>query len=331
MSTLFNGHPALIQGFNTFLPAGYRIECGTEDNPDAIRVTTPSGTNTISMQASGHASFEPVAPAGQPSGQPHPARTAEYYDEPRPAWQQQPQAHNQQPSQQTSMVGSGTPYSPKGRVMQTPIYGQQGAQSHQQEGGYDYHNQHEQQSAALTHQQEQQQRGVTQLQNAASATAGGPGRSAMRSEPQMQTPSAAQSIGSLAGLGMQASQGDASKRGPVEFNHAISYVNKIKVSDSLSFRTLYFLGTPTDEFFFFFFHRIVLPIPPIFTSNFWRSSKRIKGNLNLFKMSIPKSRSCSVARRTCCKISSSSFPNQLHKPKRKLRPPIARRRMKPPP
>lgn len=50
VSTLFNGHPALIQGFNTFLPPGYRIECGTEDNPDAIRVTTPSGTNTLSMQ-----------------------------------------------------------------------------------------------------------------------------------------------------------------------------------------------------------------------------------------------------------------------------------------
>ena len=182
------------------------------------------------MQASGRASFEPVGPSGQPSGPPHPARS-DYYEESRPAWQQ-PQAHNQQQPQQPSIVGSGTPYSPKGRVMQTPIYGQQGSgQSHQQEG-YDYHGQHDQQSAALTHQHEQQQRGVSQLQNAASATSGAAGRSTMRGEPQMQTPGAAQSIGSLAGLGMQASQSDASKRGPVEFNHAISYVNKIKVSHS---------------------------------------------------------------------------------------------------
>ena len=33
VSNLFNGHPGLIQGFNTFLPPGYRIECGTDDNP----------------------------------------------------------------------------------------------------------------------------------------------------------------------------------------------------------------------------------------------------------------------------------------------------------
>jgi paired amphipathic helix protein Sin3a len=26
VSTLFRGHPALINGFNTFLPPGYRIE-----------------------------------------------------------------------------------------------------------------------------------------------------------------------------------------------------------------------------------------------------------------------------------------------------------------
>lgn len=46
VSNLFHGHPALIQGFNTFLPAGYRIE--TTDNPDPnyITVTTPAGTTT---------------------------------------------------------------------------------------------------------------------------------------------------------------------------------------------------------------------------------------------------------------------------------------------
>ncbi|KZT07953.1 uncharacterized protein LAESUDRAFT_698018 [Laetiporus sulphureus 93-53] len=47
VSNLFHGHPSLIQGFNTFLPAGYRIEC-TDDasNPNTITVTTPAGTTT---------------------------------------------------------------------------------------------------------------------------------------------------------------------------------------------------------------------------------------------------------------------------------------------
>lgn len=51
VSTLFRGHPALIQGFNTFLPPGYRIECsvGTsqeEGGVTTITVTTPMGMTT---------------------------------------------------------------------------------------------------------------------------------------------------------------------------------------------------------------------------------------------------------------------------------------------
>ncbi|OAP54117.1 hypothetical protein AYL99_11652 [Fonsecaea erecta] len=46
ISNLFNGHPTLIRRFNIFLPPGYFMECGTEGNPDAIKVTTPSGTMT---------------------------------------------------------------------------------------------------------------------------------------------------------------------------------------------------------------------------------------------------------------------------------------------
>ncbi|KAL4073700.1 hypothetical protein J3A83DRAFT_4090896 [Scleroderma citrinum] len=45
VSQLFSGHPALIQGFNTFLPAGYRIECSSDPQQSTfITVTTPSGT-----------------------------------------------------------------------------------------------------------------------------------------------------------------------------------------------------------------------------------------------------------------------------------------------
>ncbi|KAG8924574.1 Transcriptional regulatory protein sin3 [Tulasnella sp. 418] len=49
VSTLFTGHPTLIQGFNTFLPQGYRIECtieGGDNSTGLITVTTPSGTTT---------------------------------------------------------------------------------------------------------------------------------------------------------------------------------------------------------------------------------------------------------------------------------------------
>ncbi|KAH9983794.1 hypothetical protein BJV74DRAFT_878832 [Russula compacta] len=45
VASLFHGHPALIQGFNTFLPVGYRIEVGSDaQSSEVITVTTPSGT-----------------------------------------------------------------------------------------------------------------------------------------------------------------------------------------------------------------------------------------------------------------------------------------------
>merc|ERR1739838_1101798 len=55
----FNGHPDLIVGFNTFLPPGYKIEVG---NNDQISVTGPNnisqnigqigGPHSVSMTAS---------------------------------------------------------------------------------------------------------------------------------------------------------------------------------------------------------------------------------------------------------------------------------------
>lgn len=49
VSSLFAGFPALIQGFNTFLPVGYRIECSVDAHEmNMITVTTPSGTTTQS-------------------------------------------------------------------------------------------------------------------------------------------------------------------------------------------------------------------------------------------------------------------------------------------
>lgn len=60
VSTLFRGNPNLIQGFNTFLPPGYRIECSDDPHdPNPIKVTTPLGTTTTS-------SAQPMPPARLP-------------------------------------------------------------------------------------------------------------------------------------------------------------------------------------------------------------------------------------------------------------------------
>jgi paired amphipathic helix protein Sin3a len=105
---------------------------------------------------------------------------------------------------------------------------QQEGQGPAQDPHYGYQSQEAQGASALSHQQDH--RGVAQLQGAASA-ASGMGRSGM-----MQVSGAGQNAGltqplnSLAGVGgmLQGGHADLNKRGPVEFNHAISYVNKIK-------------------------------------------------------------------------------------------------------
>ena len=89
-------------------------------------------------------------------------------------------------------------------------------------------------AAALAHQQEQ--RGVSQLQNAVSVAAGGHiGRQGMVSPSRATTPSAQAMNGSAASMQQGGPNANMEKRGPVEFNHAISYVNKIKVSHIESF------------------------------------------------------------------------------------------------
>ncbi|KAH8596599.1 hypothetical protein B0O99DRAFT_619426 [Bisporella sp. PMI_857] len=170
VSELFAGHPNLIQGFNTFLPPGYRIECGTGSDPNTIRVTTPMGTTIQSMSGG--------AGAGGPFMQHHQ----------RPGgWQQI-----------NSIESPEAVFSPQNQNS-GPAYSQL-----QNQASYEA----QQAAAAAAHQQ--QQRGVNQLTNAV-ATLGGP-RNAQTPVP-------------MNGSDLQAGN---EKRGPVEFNHAISYVNKIK-------------------------------------------------------------------------------------------------------
>jgi paired amphipathic helix protein Sin3a len=216
VSTLFAGNPNLIQGFNTFLPPGYKIECGTNGDPNAIRVTTPMGTMVSTMPAP-----RPLSPprSNAVNGNAAPQNESTYYEtaQGRP-WPQQQRV--QGPEGQESM------FSPNNRSLGQALYGPQGSQQGptplSPEVTTRPHPDPTGSAAALAHQQEQ--RGVSQLQNAVSAAAG---RSILSPNMDNATPALGQVLNGvppaqLGGVG-------AEKRGPVEFNHAISYVNKIKV------------------------------------------------------------------------------------------------------
>lgn len=191
VSNLFNGHPTLIQGFNTFLPPGYRIECGTEENPDAIRVTTPSGTMTQSLHAGARGRYDgpPVTTGPQAA----PGRPDTF--EGRHGWAQPVGQHTSPGARSVTVTG----YEPTGG---------------------------EREQDSTIHQQEQ--RGVSSLQNAVSNATNGTSRPVMAVSPAPPT-----TFGQSSGLFSQ--PGDP-KRGPVEFNHAISYVNKIKASSPFTNR-----------------------------------------------------------------------------------------------
>lgn len=190
VSELFAGHPNLIQGFNTFLPPGYRIECGAAGDPNTIRVTTPMGTTVQSITGSGRAL--PEAAVGQ-------AANGAYYGSQRPGNWQQPSQHG--------IESPESVFSPQNQSGGPP-YSQSQAQ----------HSSYEAQQAAAAAAHQQQQRGVSQLTNAVAvaSTLGHPPRNAQTPTPQ-------------SGVNGAGAQPGLEKRGPVEFNHAISYVNKIKV------------------------------------------------------------------------------------------------------
>ncbi|KAK3719152.1 Transcriptional regulatory protein sin3 [Vermiconidia calcicola] len=191
VSTLFAGNPELIQGFNTFLPPGYRIECGADNDPNAIRVTTPMGSSIQPMP-------RPQRLHGDPEGPPDNLRPANGTSTP-------------QPGQFAPRV-----YSPSGRTV-----GAAESSQPQPLASIEAARQQEQQQAR--HQQEQ--RGVNSLQSAVSAATGGASLRAGVSP--RTTPLPGQQDPSTIAEAQSGQQG-IEKRGPVEFNHAISYVNKIK-------------------------------------------------------------------------------------------------------
>lgn len=220
VSTLFAGNPNLIQGFNTFLPPGYKIECGTNGDPNAIRVTTPMGTMVSTMPAP-----RPLSPprGNAVNGNTVLQHEGTYYETAQgQAWGQQQRVPG--PEVQGSL------FSPNNRILGQALYGPQQGQSASGQLSPEVttrpHPDPAGSAAALAHQQEQ--RGVSQLQNAVSAAAG---RSILSPSVVDAAPLHVQALNGvvqMAPLGGVA----AEKRGPVEFNHAISYVNKIKVCES---------------------------------------------------------------------------------------------------
>ena len=194
MSELFAGHPTLIQGFNTFLPPGYRIECGLENNPNHIRVTTPQGSTIHSIGAGRPTQIEPAPPVSGPA--PNQA-----YVNARPVnWQSTLQHTAESPEANFSLpVQNGPPgfagSSQAGSAFDSTSPAQQRVAPAPAQNGS---------GPANTH--------APVLRNAQTPTpSSGPANNGGG------VPSAAQQAAII------------EKRGPVEFNHAISYVNKIKV------------------------------------------------------------------------------------------------------
>lgn len=227
VSGLFAGHPELIQGFNTFLPPGYRIECGTQDDPNTIRVTTPMGT-TVSQLPSAPGQYLPGA--GQVQSLENGIRHGPYSDAP---------TNGEWVAQQHDAVDGAVEshYSTNGRAGVAQQYAGQTTTAQDVNMIYDTDDQIS--AAEAAHRQEQQ--GVSNLSHVASAIATNGGASQV---PLAQISPGGGPVATVGpgGSGMNSSgavlasgnQLGMEKRGPVEFNHAIGYVNKIKVCERRS-------------------------------------------------------------------------------------------------
>ncbi|KAI1813415.1 hypothetical protein GGS20DRAFT_479297 [Poronia punctata] len=220
VSELFAGHPTLIQGFNTFLPPGYRIECGGGNDPNTIRVTTPMGTTVQSItgranqadgahghgHAHGHAHTHAHA-HGHSQAQSGPNT---FFNHRTSSNWQQTQPHNSIESPEAAFSAPATSGAPN--VFTTahrepvPFVDAPGGS-----GGPQPQTQRVPATATTTHN---------------SATPSAPTtRNALTPTPGMPPNNPSGPSGPNTTSSQQANM---EKRGPVEFNHAISYVNKIK-------------------------------------------------------------------------------------------------------
>lgn len=214
-----------------------------------------------------------------------------YYNPGRPGWQQQQPQHSIE-----SPEGVFSPQAQSGAQIYNPAPPQ-----------HPYEN-----TAAVTAHQ-QQQRGVSQLTSAV-ATLGHPARNA-----QTPTPGGQPGMNNGAQPGLE-------KRGPVEFNHAISYVNKIKVC---TIGDSYCVKRDNNNFL----RRTASRTDQKSTSSSSKFFKLINESLSRFKTSTHKLPPSSILPQTFWKTSSNSFPSPLLKPKPPQQPrpqkkPNRRRRLK---
>ncbi|KAI8070511.1 hypothetical protein BC940DRAFT_16381 [Gongronella butleri] len=234
VSSLFQGYPALISGFNTFLPPGYSIECAN-DSDDHIRVTTPAGTITTTTGANFSLANASSSTTIQQPPPPH-----AYYNAPPPF----AMPHQQQP----------LPYfhHHHPEMLQHQQHQHQHQHHHHQQ-----HQQHQQQQHPLppnaSQQQQQHHRSIYQYHHAPHAAHHAPESHAPASthhsaqpQPQPQhplhhhqhpSPPFAPPAPSSAGNSSSSqphrrapppSVAPEPKRPAVDFNNAIKYVNKIK-------------------------------------------------------------------------------------------------------
>ncbi|KAJ3299229.1 Transcriptional regulatory protein sin3, partial [Blyttiomyces sp. JEL0837] len=224
VSTLFRGHPSLITGFNTFLPPGYRIEA-TSNPLDPIRVITPQssgqglaphemGQIPPVQQPPPHPHMINQAPqqppnamppvsalSGHPTppqGAPQPPMQSGYYQGPPPM-----AVYTTGPP---PVIGQGPGYQPMppghlGNII-TPQQGQQPPPSGYQPAGAPMH-------------------GGPVAPIVSPASGGPPSLHVQSQPPPGQTPPPPNNAAAANGNG-------GNKKAPVEFNHAINYVNKIK-------------------------------------------------------------------------------------------------------
>lgn len=222
------------------------------------------------------------------------------------------------PQQQDhSEMGSENQYHPNGRL-EGLQYGSQSATG--QEIGTAYDRADQVTAAEAAHRQEQ--RGVSSLSHVASAMAtnGGSNQTSMAH--------ASPSGGSVSNLGpgmagisnagsvlSGGSQIGMEKRGPVEFNHAIGYVNKIKVN---SHHPPVFRYKSTHQLRIGFHHNLRS------ISRSLRFCRLISENQSRLVMSTRKLLNYSVRLPIFLKISSSSCRNQQRMPKRNNRQRLVR-------
>lgn len=208
VSSLFRNYPVLISDFNLFLPDGYRLDChfdrGNPDRVTSIDVITPAGIQLLPPGRSSNLTGIRLP------GMVEPTPITRHY---RPASQKPVSKPAPPPPKPTAAVKppAAAPAKPNPkRVIQTSS-NMLGGRRPDPPGAQD--------SASASRPAEEDDR-----------TAGPARPAGAVAQSQPQAPSQTTTPGGASRTATPTSAGGiaADKRPPIEFNHAISYVNKIK-------------------------------------------------------------------------------------------------------